>query len=78
MIASAEWSGIESRERRYSPFTINIEREVPFRTLTGRQHFYLDHPWMLEYGEGLPAYRPPLNLARHLGVRRASTTASPR
>ncbi|WP_425516810.1 nitrate reductase subunit alpha [Miltoncostaea oceani] len=67
VIASAEWSGMESRERRYSPFTINIEREVPFRTLTGRQHFYLDHPWMREYGEGLPAYRPPLNLARHLG-----------
>ncbi|HMM48128.1 MAG TPA: nitrate reductase subunit alpha [Miltoncostaeaceae bacterium] len=65
--ASAEWSGTESRERRYSPFTINIERDVPFRTLTGRQHFYIDHPWMLEYGEGLPAYRPPVNLARHLG-----------
>ncbi len=67
VIASSEWSGMESRERRYSPFTINIERDVPFRTLTGRQHFYLDHPWMLEYGEGLPAYRPPLNLARHIG-----------
>ena len=65
--ASAEWSGMESRERRYSPFTINVEREVPFRTLTGRQHFYVDHPWMLEYGEGLPAYRPPVNIARHLG-----------
>jgi nitrate reductase alpha subunit len=70
VIASAEWSGMESRERRYSPFTINIERSVPFRTLTGRQHFYVDHPWMLEYGEGLPAYRPPLNLARHLGDQR--------
>ncbi|MFN8124688.1 MAG: nitrate reductase subunit alpha [Thermoleophilia bacterium] len=67
VIASAEWSGMESRDRRYSPFTINVEREVPFRTLTGRQHFYVDHPWMLEYGEGLPVYRPPLNLARHLG-----------
>jgi nitrate reductase alpha subunit len=70
VIASAEWSGTESRERRYSPFTINIEHEIPFRTLTGRQHFYVDHPWMLEYGEGLPAYRPPLNLARHLGDQR--------
>ena len=70
VMASAEWSGTESRERRYSPFTINIERDVPFRTLTGRQQFYVDHPWMLEYGEGLPAYRPPLNLARHLGDQR--------
>jgi nitrate reductase alpha subunit len=40
---------------------------VPWRTLTGRQQFYVDHEWLLEYGEGLPAYRPPLNLARHLG-----------
>jgi len=65
VMASAEWSGTESRERRYSPFTINIDRDVPFRTLTGRQSLYLDHPWMLDYGEGLPAYRPPVNLAKH-------------
>ncbi len=66
-ITSAEWSGIEGRERRYSPFTINVERSVPWRTLTGRQQFYVDHEWLLEYGEALPTYRPPLNLARHLG-----------
>ncbi|MEW6582199.1 MAG: nitrate reductase subunit alpha [Actinomycetota bacterium] len=67
VIASAEWSGVEGRERRYSPFTVNVDRSVPWRTLTGRQQFYVDHEWMLEYGEGLPAYRPPLNLARHIG-----------
>lgn len=58
--ASAEWSGSESRERRYSPFTTNIEHLIPFRTLTGRQSFYVDHQWMLQMGEGLPAYRPPV------------------
>lgn len=67
VMCSAEWSGMESRERRYSPFTINVDRDVPFRTLTGRQSMYVDHPWMLDYGEGLPAYRPPLNMARHMG-----------
>jgi nitrate reductase alpha subunit len=67
VIASAEWSGLEGRERRYSPFTLNVEHSVPWRTLSGRQHLYVDHEWMLELGEGLPAYRPPLNLARHLG-----------
>ena len=67
VMCSAEWSGMESRDRRYSPFTINVDRDVPFRTLTGRQSLYLDHPWMLDVGEGLPAYRPPLNMARHLG-----------
>ncbi len=62
IITSPVWSGIESETRRYSPFVINIEEKVPFRTLTGRAHFYLDHPWMLDFGEGLPVYRPPLNL----------------
>ena len=65
VIASPEWSGMESRDRRYNPFTINVERDVPFRTLTGRQQLYVEHAWMLEYGEGLPIYRPPLNV---LGV----------
>ena len=60
MITSPEWSGIDEHGRRYSPFTINVEREKPWHTLSGRQHFYLDHEWMLELGEGLPNYRPPL------------------
>jgi nitrate reductase alpha subunit len=71
VIASPEWSGTESRTRRYSPFTINVDRSVPWRTLTGRQQFYLDHEWMLEYGEGLPAYRPPMRMARHTGDLRS-------
>ncbi len=53
------WSGLEGEGRRYSPFTANVEYKIPWRTLTGRQHFYLDHEVMLDYGEGLPTYRPP-------------------
>ena len=71
VIASPEWSGTESRTRRYSPFTINVDRSVPWRTLTGRQQFYVDHEWMLEYGEGLPAYRPPMRMAKHTGDLRS-------
>ena len=67
VIVSPEWSGMESRERRYSPFTINVERRLPWRTLTGRQQFYVDHEWLLEYGEGLPVYRPPIDVIRHVG-----------
>ena len=63
VITSPEWSGSESGGRRYSPFTINVERKLPWHTLTGRMHFYLDHDWMTELGEGLPVYRPPLNMA---------------
>jgi len=60
VMTSPEWSGIDEHGRRYSPFTINVERHKPWHTLSGRQHFYLDHEWMLELGEGLPNYRPPL------------------
>ena len=45
-------------DRTYSAFTYNVERKVPWRTLTGRQQFYLDHPVYLAYGEHLPTYKP--------------------
>jgi nitrate reductase / nitrite oxidoreductase, alpha subunit len=61
VITSPEWSGIEAHGRRYSPFTMNVEREKPWHTLSGRMHFYVDHAWMLELGEGLPVFRPPLH-----------------
>ncbi|NIJ12426.1 nitrate reductase alpha subunit [Saccharomonospora amisosensis] len=62
VITSPEWSGSESGGRRYSPFTINVERLKPWHTLTGRQHFFLDHDWMAELGECLPVFRPPLDM----------------
>ena len=62
VITSPEWSGTEHGGRRYSPFTINVERLKPWHTLTGRQSFYLDHDWMSELGENLPVFRPPLNM----------------
>ena len=67
VITSPEWSGSESGGRRYSPFTINIERNKPFHTLTGRQQFYVDHDWFLGMGEMLPVYRPPLNMTELFG-----------
>jgi nitrate reductase / nitrite oxidoreductase, alpha subunit len=67
VITSHEWSGSEHGGRRYSPFTINVERLKPWHTLTGRQHFFLDHDWMTELGEQLPAYRPPLDIKSLFG-----------
>jgi nitrate reductase alpha subunit len=64
---SPEWSGLESDGRRYSPFTFNVERLKPWHTLTGRQHFFLDHDWMAEMGEQLPVFRPPLSMSRMFG-----------
>ncbi|MGA7493164.1 MAG: nitrate reductase subunit alpha [Syntrophobacteraceae bacterium] len=55
------WSGMETESRSYSPFVINIEKKIPFRTLTGRAQFYQDHQWMLAFGESLPVFRPPID-----------------
>ncbi len=52
------WSGLMNDGRAYAPYTYNTERLVPWRTLTGRQHFYLDHEMYLAYGESLPTYKP--------------------
>jgi nitrate reductase alpha subunit len=70
VITSPEWSGSETGGRRYSPFTINVERLKPWHTLTGRQHFYLDHDWMQELGEELPIFRPPLDMHKLFGEPR--------
>lgn len=60
VLSSPVFSGTETGNRRYSPFTTNIEHKIPFRTLTGRQSFYLDHDVMFEFGEELPTFKPPL------------------
>ena len=61
------WSGLMSTlaragskggGRAYSAFLTQVERLVPWRTLTGRQHFYLDHTGYLDFGEHLPVYKP--------------------
>jgi DMSO reductase family type II enzyme molybdopterin subunit len=36
-----------------------VEGKRPYPTLTGRQQFYVDHPWFLELGEELPAHKEP-------------------
>ncbi|MER5886419.1 nitrate reductase subunit alpha [Streptomyces sp. NPDC001941] len=70
VITSPEWSGSESGGRRYTAFTLNTEHLKPWHTLTGRQHFFVDHDWMHELGEALPVYRPPLDMHRLFGEPR--------
>lgn len=57
-VNSPMWSGLVTDGRAYSPFTYNVEKLVPWRTLTGRQHFYLDHPGYIQFGEHVPTYKP--------------------
>jgi nitrate reductase alpha subunit len=44
-----------------TPATPTCTKLIPWRTLTGRQQFYQDHPWMQAFGEQLMSYRPPVN-----------------
>jgi nitrate reductase alpha subunit len=48
-----DWKG----EGVLSPFSHMVEHKWRWPTLTGRQQFYLDHPWFLESGESLPAHK---------------------
>ena len=47
IISSPTWSGIESETVSYNAGYTNVHELIPWRTLTGRQQFYVDHPWML-------------------------------
>ena len=58
VLTSPTWSGNINHGRAYAPFTLNVERLIPWRTLSGRQHFYLDHENYLAWGEHLPTYKP--------------------
>lgn len=61
IISSPTWSGLESEHVCYNAGYTNVHEYIPWRTLTGRQQLYQDHPWMIDFGEGLVSYRPPIN-----------------
>ena len=69
LINSPMWSGLMENGRAYAPFTYNVENDVPWRTLTGRQHFYLDHPGYIDFGEHLPTYKPKPLPAEYADLR---------
>ena len=61
ILTSPTWSGIESDKVSYSAGYTNVHELIPWRTLTGRQELYQDHPWMRDFGEALCVYRPPVD-----------------
>ena len=63
------WSGLIEDGRPYSPYTLNVEGLVPWRTLTGRQHFYLDHAMYLQFGEHLAAHKPKPLPAQYADIK---------
>ncbi len=56
LLTSPCWSGLTNNGRAYAAYSLNVERLVPWRTLTGRQHFYLDHEATL----------PTVNISQHI------------
>jgi complex iron-sulfur molybdoenzyme family reductase subunit alpha len=44
----------------YTPFKHQVQQKKPWRTLAGRQQFYVDHDWFLQLGEALPCYQEPI------------------
>jgi len=53
-------NGVCSDFHRGEPVTPSrwfVEEKQPWPTLTGRQQFYVDHPWFLEAGEELPCHK---------------------
>lgn len=62
IISSPTWSGIESETVSYNAGYTNVHELIPWRTFTGRQQFYQDHPWIRAFGETLASYRPPVDL----------------
>jgi nitrate reductase alpha subunit len=68
IISSPTWSGIESETVSYNAGYTNVHEYIPWRTLTGRQQFYQDHPWMIAFGEGFGSYRPPVDLKTTEGI----------
>ncbi len=42
--------------------TRSVREKRPYETLTGRQQYYVDHEWFLEFDEALPGYQAPLEI----------------
>ena len=77
IISSPTWSGIESETVSYNAGYTNVHELIPWRTLTGRQQFYMDHPWMIAFGEGFTSYRPPVDLKATSGILGVKPNGNP-
>lgn len=61
IISSPTWSGLESDKVSYNAGYTNVHELIPWRTITGRQQFYVEHPWIQAFGEQMQQYRPPID-----------------
>jgi nitrate reductase alpha subunit len=73
---SPVWSGLIDTDRAYAAYTYNVEKMVPWRTLTGRQHTYIDHELYIAHGEHLPTYKPSPNKEVYGDLRETVTSGN--
>ena len=73
-LTSPMWSGDTRSGRAYTGFTLQIDYRLPWRTLTGRQHFYLDHPTFLEFGEGVVTHKYKLDPRKMNEIEKSDKT----
>ncbi len=64
ILTSPFWTGVTKDDRTYSAYCQNVENRIPWRTLTGRQHLYLDHEAYIAFGEHLPTFKPSIPRAK--------------
>ena len=73
ILTSPYWTGVTANDRTYAAFCQNIEERIPWRTLTGRQHLYLDHEAYRAFGESLPVFKPRAELAMTFDLTQTDT-----
>lgn len=76
IISSPTWSGLEDEHVSYNACYTNVHELIPWRTLTGRQHFYQDHKWMRDFGEGFCVYKPPINTKTVAPIQKVKSNGS--
>ncbi|MCY1406182.1 Respiratory nitrate reductase 1 alpha chain [compost metagenome] len=77
IISSPTWSGLEDEHVSYNACYTNVHELIPWRTVTGRQQFYQDHPWMRAFGESLMVYRPPIDTKAAASVAAPKSNGNP-
>ena len=70
------WSGDTRNGRSYTGYSNQIDFRLPWRTLTGRQHFYLDHPTYLEFGEALCTHKYKLDPNKMNEIKKSDRTGA--
>jgi complex iron-sulfur molybdoenzyme family reductase subunit alpha len=62
LAAGDHWTSPIEDGEAYTPWKRFVQDKEPWPTFTGRQQYYIDHDWFLDYGEELPTHKEPVEL----------------